>query len=75
LGFSDTSSEFERGMIREPVSAGLARVLQNGVKLGGELEERITGSVRAAWCMIRIKRKLGIGTSTMQRVLAGSANA
>jgi DNA invertase Pin-like site-specific DNA recombinase len=80
FGMCSVFAEFERGMIRERVNAGLARAVQKGVKLGRpriapELEGRIHGLRKGGMGMIRIKRKLGIGTSTMQRVLAGSANA
>ena len=73
-------AEFERSMIRERVNAGLARAVQKGIKLGRpriarELEERIQGLRRGGMGMVKIGRELGIGTSAVQRVLAGSCGA
>jgi DNA invertase Pin-like site-specific DNA recombinase len=66
-------AEFERGIIRERVNAGLARAKANGVKLG---RRRTKASVEAQIVALRatghgvhkIRRKLGIGTSVVQRV-------
>jgi DNA invertase Pin-like site-specific DNA recombinase len=66
-------AEFERGIIRERVNAGLARAKANGVKLG---RRRTKPSVEAQIVALRakgdgihkIRRKLGIGTSVVQRV-------
>jgi DNA invertase Pin-like site-specific DNA recombinase len=66
-------AEFERGIIRERVNAGLARARANGVKLG---RRRVTPSVEAQIVALRDKghgilkigKKLGIGTSVVQRV-------
>jgi DNA invertase Pin-like site-specific DNA recombinase len=66
-------AEFERGIIRERVNAGLARARANGVKLG---RRRVKPSVEARILELRangdgilkIGRKLGIGTSVVQRV-------
>ena len=66
-------AEFERGIIRERVNAGLARAKANGVKLG---RRRVKPSVEARILELRangdgilkIGRKLGIGTSVVQRV-------
>src|SRR5260370_40777512 len=66
-------AEFERGIIRERVNAGLARVRANGTKLG---RRRVKRSVEAHILELRangdgilkIGRKLGIGTSVVQRV-------
>jgi DNA invertase Pin-like site-specific DNA recombinase len=66
-------AEFERGIIRERVNAGLARARANGTKLG---RRRVRPSVEAKILELRangdgilkIGRKLGIGTSVVQRV-------
>jgi DNA invertase Pin-like site-specific DNA recombinase len=66
-------AEFERGIIRERVNAGLARAKANGVKLG---RRRVKPSVEARILELRargdgilkIGRTLGIGTSVVQRV-------
>jgi DNA invertase Pin-like site-specific DNA recombinase len=66
-------AEFERGIIRERVNAGLARARANGVKLG---RRRVKPSVEADIVRLRAKgngilkigKKLGIGTSVVQRV-------
>jgi DNA invertase Pin-like site-specific DNA recombinase len=66
-------AEFERGIIRERVNAGLARARANGVKLG---RRRVKPSVEARILELRAKgdgilkigRSLGIGTSVVQRV-------
>jgi len=66
-------AEFERGIIRERVNAGLARARANGVKLG---RRRVKPSVEAqilalrdrGHSIVRISRQLRIGTSVVQRV-------
>jgi DNA invertase Pin-like site-specific DNA recombinase len=66
-------AEFERGIIRERVNAGLARARANGVKLG---RRRVKPSVEARILELRAKgdgilkigRKVGVGTSVVQRV-------
>ena len=66
-------SEFERGIIRERVNAGLARARANGVKLG---RRRVKPSIEADIVKLRakglgihkIRKKLGVGTSVVQRV-------
>src|SRR6266853_4376580 len=66
-------AEFERGIIRERVNAGPARASANGVKLG---RRRVKPSVEAEIVKLRAKgngilkigKKLGIGTSVVQRV-------
>src|SRR5205814_5558718 len=66
-------AEFERGIIRERVNAGLARARANGVKLG---RRRVKRSVEARILELRdkgdgvhmIRKKLNIGTSVVQRV-------
>jgi DNA invertase Pin-like site-specific DNA recombinase len=66
-------AEFERGIIQERVNAGLARARANGTKLG---RRRVDTSVEARILelnadgdgILKIGRKLGIGTSVVQRV-------
>ena len=68
-------AEFERGIIRERVNAGLARARQNGTKLG---RRRVKASVEAGIRELRAKgngilkigRTLGVGTSVVQRVVS-----
>jgi DNA invertase Pin-like site-specific DNA recombinase len=71
-------AEFERGIIRERVNAGLARARQNGTKLG---RRRVKPSVEATIRELRAKgdgilkiaRTLGVGTSVVQRVVLEAA--
>jgi DNA invertase Pin-like site-specific DNA recombinase len=66
-------AEFERGIIRERVNAGLARAKAKGTKLG---RRRIRPSVEARILELRaeghgihrIRKTLGLGTSVVQRV-------
>src|SRR5215212_6610600 len=69
-------AEFERSLIRERVNSGLARARANGVKLGRRpvklaVEQRIHDLRKDGMGVVRIGRALGIGTSVVQRVLAG----
>src|SRR5467141_4474043 len=66
-------AEFERGIIRERVNAGLARARAKGTKLGRRrvkpsVEARILELKAAGEGMLKIGRKLRIGTSVVQRV-------
>ena len=70
-------AEFERGMIRERVNAGLARARAKGVKLGrrpiaADVEKRILALRSQGMGMIKIGRELGIGTGTAQRVVGAA---
>jgi DNA invertase Pin-like site-specific DNA recombinase len=70
-------AEFERGMIRERVNAGLARARERGVKLGrrpvkASVEARIRELRREGMGLLKIGRTLGVGTSVVQRVLAAN---
>jgi DNA invertase Pin-like site-specific DNA recombinase len=66
-------AEFERGIIRERVNAGLARAKAKGTKLG---RRRVRPSVEARILELRaeghgihrIRKTLGLGTSVVQRV-------
>ena len=71
-------AEFERGIIRERVNAGLARARQNGTKLG---RRRVKASVEATIRdqrakgdgILKIAKTLGVGTSVVQRVVLETA--
>ncbi len=68
-------AEFERSMISERVKAGLARTKAKGTKLGRpkvskECEAQILELHKERMGMIKIGKKLGVGTSTVQRVVA-----
>jgi len=67
-------AEFERGIIRERVNAGLARARANGTKLGRRpvkpvVEARIRQLRARGDGILKIGKKLGIGTSVVQRVV------
>ena len=71
-------SEFERGIIRERVNAGLARARANGTKLGRRpvkpaVEARIRRLRAKGDGILKIGRTLGIGTSVVQRVVRKEA--
>ncbi len=68
-------AEFERGIIRERVNAGLARARAKGTKLGRRpvkpsIEARIRELRSEGMGLLKIGRTLGIGTSVVQRVTA-----
>jgi len=70
-------AEFERGIIRERVNAGLARARANGIKLGRRpvkpaVEARIRQLRAKGDGILKIGKKLGIGTSVVQRVIAAT---
>lgn len=70
-------AEFERGMIRERVNAGLARARAKGTKLGrrpveANVEARIRALRAEGMGILRIGKTLGVGTSVVQRVTAGT---
>jgi DNA invertase Pin-like site-specific DNA recombinase len=70
-------AEFERGIIRERVNAGLARARANGTILGRRkvkpgIEVRIRNLRKGGMGMLKIGRTLGVGTSVVQRVVAAS---
>ena len=67
-------------MIRERVTAGMARAKKYGTRSGNPIgrprnsSERTAGQVlklrRQGWGLLRIGRELKIGTGTVQRILA-----
>jgi DNA invertase Pin-like site-specific DNA recombinase len=67
-------AEFERGIIRERVNAGLARARAKGIKLGRRpvkpaIEARIVELKAEGMGILKIGRTVGVGTSVVQRVL------
>lgn len=67
-------AEFERGIIRERVNAGLARAKAKGTKLGRRpvkpaIETRIRELQAEGMGILKIGRTVGVGTSVVQRVL------
>ena len=68
-------AEFERSMISERVKAGLARAKSNCKQLGRpKVSTGKEASIRKLYSegmgMIRIGKELGVGTSTVQRVVS-----
>jgi DNA invertase Pin-like site-specific DNA recombinase len=70
-------AEFERGMIRERVNAGLARTRAKGTKLGRRpvkpaIEAHIRDLRAAGMGILKIGRTVGVGTSVVQRVVGAA---
>jgi DNA invertase Pin-like site-specific DNA recombinase len=73
-------AEFERGMIRDRVNAGLDRARAKGVRLGrpkvgNKTEAAIRARLVAGEGMLKVARTLGVGTGTVQRIKAELAAA
>ena len=71
-------AEFERGIIRERINAGLARAKAKGMKLGrrpvkASIEPRIRELKAEGMGILKIGRTIGVGTSVVQRVLITQA--
>ncbi|XIA63213.1 recombinase family protein [Bradyrhizobium sp. TZ2] len=71
-------AEFERGMIRVRVNAGLARAKAKGTKLGRRpvkpaIESRILELKAKGMGILNIGRTVGVGTSVVQRVVAAAS--
>jgi len=69
-------AEFERSMISERVKSGLARAKSNGTILGRpkvskQREAQIMKLRKDGMGILRIGKELGVGTSTIQRVISG----
>ena len=67
-------AEFERSMIQERVKAGLDRAKKQGKVLGrprvhATVESRICKKRREGKGILKIAKELGVGTSTVQRVV------
>jgi DNA invertase Pin-like site-specific DNA recombinase len=70
-------AEFERGIIRERVNAGLARARAKGTKLGRRtvkpaIEARIRELRATGMGVLKIGRTIGVGTSVVQRVVGAA---
>lgn len=70
-------AEFERGIIRERLNAGLARAKAKGVKLGRKkvkpsVEARILELRANGAGILKIGRTLGVGTSVVQRIVSAA---
>ncbi len=70
-------AEFERAMMRDRIKAGLARARAQGKRLGRppvppEVEQAIRDARAEGKGMLKIARELGVGTTTVQRVLLRS---
>jgi len=70
-------AEFERAMIQERVRAGLARAKAEGKQLGRpKVDQETEAAIRKALRgrnrpgILKIAKKLGVGTSTVQRIAA-----
>jgi DNA invertase Pin-like site-specific DNA recombinase len=71
-------AEFERGIIRERVNAGLARARAKGTKLGRRavkqsVETRIRELRAEGMGILKIGKTLRVGTSVVQRVISAAA--
>jgi DNA invertase Pin-like site-specific DNA recombinase len=71
-------AEFERGMIRDRVNAGLDRARAKGVRLGRpKVGKKTEAAIRARLAtgegMLKVARVLGVGTGTVQRIKAEMA--
>ncbi|MGY2902947.1 recombinase family protein [Bradyrhizobium sp. URHC0002] len=71
-------AEFERGIIRERVNAGLARAREKNVKLGrpsvgADMENRIRDLRATGMGILKIASAVGVGTGTVQRVVNANA--
>ena len=69
-------AEFERAMISERVKSGLARAKSNGKILGRpkvskQREAQILKLREDGMGILKIGKELGVGTSTVQRVISG----
>ena len=73
-------AEFERGIIRERVNAGLARARAKGIKLGrrpveSSVELQIRDLRTKGNGILKIGKTLGVGTSVVQRVVRAMPKA
>ena len=73
-------AEFEREMIRERVCAGLEKARANGKQLGrptvpAGIEAAIRAGRQAGKGQLAIARDLGVGVSTVRRVLGAGHGA
>jgi DNA invertase Pin-like site-specific DNA recombinase len=71
-------AEFERSMIRQRVKLGLKRAVAQGKVLGrpqisGDIERKVQRELRKGSGILKVAKKLGLGTSTVARVKAEMA--
>jgi len=69
----DAFAEFERSMIRQRVKLGLKRAVANGKRLGRPtIEPATVAKVKAELAtgagILKVAKKLGLGTGTVQRI-------
>jgi DNA invertase Pin-like site-specific DNA recombinase len=80
LAMCGVFAEFERAMLVERINAGLARAKSQGKKLGRptstthRTEARVHAMRKKGYGKLKIARELGIGTSTVQRILAPASS-
>jgi DNA invertase Pin-like site-specific DNA recombinase len=77
FGMLGVFAEFERGMIRERVNAGLARAKAKGVQLGrkpvgADVEDKVRAMLATGAGILKTAKALGIGTGTVQRIKAAA---
>jgi DNA invertase Pin-like site-specific DNA recombinase len=68
-------AEYERGIIRERIKAGLQRARAQGKRLGrakvaDEVDRAVRASLASGTGILKTARTLGIGTKTVQRIKA-----
>jgi DNA invertase Pin-like site-specific DNA recombinase len=73
-------AEFERGMIRQRINAGLKRAVDAGKQLGRPridpaLEKRIQSQLRGGKGMLAVAKECGVGSGTVQRIAREMAGA
>jgi DNA invertase Pin-like site-specific DNA recombinase len=66
-------AEFERSMIRQRIHAGLKRAAQEGrypgrPRISDAMEKRIQSQLQAGKGILKVARKCGVGTGTVQRI-------
>ncbi len=71
-------AEFERAMIQNRINAGLARAKAQGKVLGrpkvnGGIERAVLEGIKKGTGKRKLAKQLGIGVSTVKRVLAEAA--
>ena len=71
-------AEFERAMIQNRINAGLARAKAQGKVLGrpkvnGDTEKAVLAGIAQGTGKRKLAKQLGIGVSTVKRVLAEAA--
>ena len=71
-------AEFERAMIQNRINAGLARAKAQGKVLGrprvnGGIERAVLAGIKKGTGKRKLAKQLGIGVSTVKRVLAEAA--